>query len=189
MRHFLIIRLTFLPFFSLSQTNHDTTLHKRQLDSLENVIFRLKDSARQLMYKYNAFTLTQHIDTTYIRGDSTEILYKNEKGKILKRVLRHYRGADCITSEKTEFMNKNELPEFIILFERPCYTKEEYEKEQLFEKLSYFYERREYDNFGRLLTKVFWYPLVTTRKFIYTYDGNGNPNVQSERIDTRKFWD
>jgi hypothetical protein len=189
MRHFLIFGLTFLPFLLFSQTDHDTTLHKRQLDSLENEIFRLKDSARQLMYKFNALTLTQHIDITYLRGDSTEILYKNAKGKVLKRVFRHYRGADCITSETTEFMNKNELPEFIILFERPCYTKEEYEKEQVFEKLSYYYRRREYDAVGRVKIEVFWYPRVTTRKLIYIYDENGKQQVQSERIDTRKFWD
>lgn len=86
-------------------------------------------------------------------------------------------------------MNKNELPEFIILFERPCYTKEEYEKEQVFEKLSYYYRRREYDAVGRVKIEVFWYPRMTTRKLIYIYDENGKQQVQSERIDTRKFWD
>ena len=69
------------------------------------------------------------------------------------------------------------------------FTKEEYEKEQLFEKLSYYYERRGYDNLGRVTLRIFWYPRMSTRKIIYSYNTEGKQHIKSEIIDYRKFWD
>lgn len=167
----------------------DTTIKKWQLDSIRNVIFNLKDSTRRLTYINKVLLTASLVDTTSSKSDSTVILFKSPSGKILKRVLKKFRRPDCITSEKTEYMNEKELPEFIILFERACFTKEEFTDENRFEKLSYYYERRVYDTLNRLLIKVFWYPRVTTIKYQYSYDMNGNKKEQNNSINYRNFWD
>jgi hypothetical protein len=91
--------------------------------------------------------------------------------------------------EMTEYLNRNELPEFTILFERSCLTTEEAEEGNLFDKLSYYYERKEYDSLNRMTLSVFWYPRMGITCFEYLYDKDGKQSARRRRIRVREFWD
>jgi hypothetical protein len=169
----------------------DTIVKKRQIDSLESEIFRYKDSTRRLLYIVRTNAYTKKIDTLYHNADSSEVLYRSSSGKLIKRVFQRYRGHDCVNYEITQYMNDISKPEFVIYFDRPCFTKEEVinEEEMMFEKLSFYYERLMYDSVGRLSKRIFWYPKMSIREFNYTYDSKGNERVANKSIDKRNFWD
>jgi hypothetical protein len=188
MRTLFAIALILTSTRLLAQSGHDTTVRKVQLDSMQNLIFRFKDSARRLSYENWVFTMTKTIDTVFASKDSLSILYKSKSGKALKRVTQTFRQPDCLMYEATDFMNRSELPEFTILFERSCLTKEEVEEGNRFDKLSYYYERKEYDSLQRLAVRVFWYPRMMVTRFEYQYDKDGKQSVQRRRITEREFW-
>ncbi|RYE51454.1 MAG: hypothetical protein EOP48_18185 [Sphingobacteriales bacterium] len=189
MRTLLTIALITICTQLLGQSSRDTTIRKIQLDSMQNLIFRLKDSTKRLSYENRVLTQTNSIDTVFASKDSLNILYKSKSGKVLKRIAQTFRQPDCLMYETTEFMNRNELPVFTILFERSCLTKKEAEEGNLFDKLSYYYERKEYDSLNRMAVRVFWYPRMTVTRFEYQYDKEGKQSAFRRRITAREFWD
>jgi hypothetical protein len=189
MRTFLAIAFILVSIQLLAQSSLDTTIGKIQLDSMQNLIFRFKDSARRLSYENRVFTQTRSIDTVFTSKDSLSILYKSKSGKVLKRISQTFRRPDCLMYETTEYLNRNELPEFTILFERSCLTKEEADEGNLFDKLSYYYERKEYDSLNRVTLSVFWYPRMGVTCFEYQYDKDGKQSARRRRISVREFWD
>ena len=189
MRTLLTIPFIFIYFQLFAQSDRDTTIRKIQLDSLQNLIFRFKDSTRRLYYENRVATQTVIIDTVFASRDSLSILYRSRNNKVLKRTAQTFRRLDCIAYETTDFLNANELPEFTILFERSCLAKEEAEEGNLFDKISYYYERKQYDSLNRLIVRVFWYPRIATTRFEYQYDKDRKQSVHIHRITVREFWD
>ena len=189
MRIFIVIAFILTSLQLFAQIGRDTTILKFQLDSMQNLIFQLKDSARRLSFENRVSTQTKSIDTVFAGKDSLSILFKSKSGKVLKRIVQIFRRPDCLMYETTDFMNRNELPEFTTLFERSCLTKEEAEEGNLFDKLSYYYERKEYDSLNRIVVRVFWYPRMGVTRFEYEYDNFGKQSVQRRRIIAREFWD
>src|SRR5215218_620519 len=105
MRNVLIITFIFIYSQLLAQSSRDTAIGKILLDSLQNLIFRFKDSARRLCYEYHVFTRTKIIDTVYAGQDSLRILHKSSSGKTLKRAAQAFRRPPCIMYETTAFLN------------------------------------------------------------------------------------
>jgi hypothetical protein len=190
--HFILF--LFISFVGWAQSSNDTVLHKRVLDSLEQEIFRYKDSTRRLTYEANVITGTSVLDTVCNGKDSVLILFYNSNRRVLKRHVTYLAKDGCIIGEKTEYMNIEEKPEFEVTYDAPCYTKAEIieiEKDgsKAFRKMTFYYTRYKYDSKGRVVERFFWYPRVTVRRFTYTYYFNGETTSTSVRIKEREFWD
>jgi len=173
-----------------AQSAFDTTVHKRHLDSLTNVIFKLKDSNSMLVYINKILTRTKYIDTVYNLGDSLAIEYKSVDGQTVKRVKQKLNTTECVQFEITEYLNNIKLPEFSIFIEQTCLSGEESRNSNHFVKTFVRYTRDFYDNLNRLATKIFRDDMVGTRKIKYKYDLNGLQQIESvEKIDKLNFWD
>ena len=189
MRTSILIALISICPHLYGQGIHDTIIHKRQLDSLQNLIFTFKDSTRRLFYEHKVFSYTTSIDTVFRSKDSLSILYKSQSGKVLKRIAQTGIHPDCIDLETTDYLNTHGLPEFTVIKGMSCLSKEEIEPGNRFIKLFYYYERRSYDSLDRLAVRIFWYPYKFVRRFEYHYNQKGEQSVSSRGIKAREFWD
>lgn len=101
----LIIALT-VSKLSFSQSSQDTAIQKRQLDSIESVVYKLKDSLRRTQYENNVLINCYTVDTTIYGKDSIIIRYKSKSGKLIKIYTKNNLQSDGLYDyEKLEYLN------------------------------------------------------------------------------------
>ena len=111
-----ILYLTTLLFsqLSFSQSTTDTTIEKRQLDSIEKVVYKLKDSLRRSQYESYVLQNYNSIDTNSYGKDSIVIKYKSKSGRYLKTHTKENCQTDVLYGyEKIEYLNRIERHEFV----------------------------------------------------------------------------
>ena len=191
MRPFLLlIALTFCEL-SFSQSPRDTTIQKRQLDSIENVIYKLKDSLRRTQYENKVLTNCYTVDTAAYGKDSTIIRYKSKSGKLIKIYTKKNLQADGLYDyEKLEFLNSMERPVFV---EHWVQARSSSEKEdRVFTWKVYSYERFAYDQYDRVRTWIKFQSEISRRKvqrYDYEYNTDGKQTFLTYKIDVESFWD
>ena len=186
----LFIALT-VSRLSFSQSPRDTTILKRQLDSIENVVYKLKDSLRRTQYENNVLASYYNVDTTAYGNDSTIIKYKSKTGKSIKINTKKNLQADGLyVYEKLEYLNSMELPIFIEHWELARSSDEE--TDRLFTWKVYSYERFVYDKYDRVVTWIKFRPEISRRRvqrYDYEYNADGKQTFSTRKIDVENFWD
>ena len=186
----LLIALT-VSKLSFSQSPRDTTIQKRQLDSIENVVYKLKDSLRRAQYENNVLTNYYKVDTTSYGNDSTIIKYKLRSGKSIKIITKKNLQVDSFyVNEKVEYLNSTEQPVFVEHWELARSSNQE--NGQVFTWKVYSYERFVYDTYNRVITWIKFRPEISRRKVQrsdYAYNADGKQIVLPRKIDVENFWD
>jgi hypothetical protein len=191
MRPFLLlIALTFCEL-SFSQSPQDTTIQKRQLDSIENVIYKLKDSLRRTQYENYVLANCYTIDTTVYGKDSTIIKYKSKSGKLIKIYTKENLQADGLYDyEKLEYLNSMERPAFVEHWEQARSSNDE--NYRVFTWKIYSYERFVYDKYERVMTWIKFRPEISrsrVQRYDYDYNADGKQTFSTHKIDIESFWD
>ena len=191
MRPLLFLILITFSELSFSQSSHDTTIQKRQLDSIENVVYKLKDSLRRTQFENNVLANCYTIDTISYGKDSTLIRYKSKSDKLIKIYTKKNLQADGLYDyEKLEYLNSLEQPVFVEHWEQARSHDEE--NDRVFKWKVYSYERFVYDQYGRVLTWIKFRPEISRRsvqRSDYDYNSDGKQTFSTNKIDIENFWD
>ena len=176
---------------SFSQSPIDTTIQKRQLDSIENVVYKLKDSLRRIQYENNVLANYYNVDTAAFGNDSIILKYKSKTGKLIKINTKKNLQADGLYGyEKFEYLNSMERPVFIEHWTLACSSDEE--NDRVFTWKVYSYERYVYDKYDRVITWIKFQPETSRRRvqrYDYEYDAEGKQRFSIRKIDVENFWD
>lgn len=185
----IVILLIILPFFSIGQNSGDTSISTHQFDSLKTEINRLKLYNKRLIYRNRILANLKSIDTSYISTDSIVISYLSKETMLLQRIVKIYGTPNCQAYENTEFYNDKGLVEYIEYWTCDCRTQKDVSDDEIiFERILLHFERFQYDNKGRISTRVFWYSSIGTRKVDYSYDENGQLTTRTTKILDDDFW-
>lgn len=186
----LFIALT-VGKLSFSQSPRDTTIQKRQLDSIENVVYKLKDSLRRSQYENNVLVNYNTVDTIAYGNDSTIIKYKTKIGKFIKiNTKKNLQEDGYYEYEKLEYLNSMERPVFIEHWSLARSSDEE--NNRFFTWKVYSYERFVYDKFDKLIIWIKFQPEISRRRvqrYDYEYDADGKQTFSTRKIDVESFWD
>ncbi|KIC90673.1 hypothetical protein OI18_23230 [Flavihumibacter solisilvae] len=177
--------------FSFSQISADTAIKKRQLDSLEYVVYKLKDSLRKIQYEYKVLANCHSIDTIAYGRDSIIIKYKSKSDELIKIHRKYNCQSDSLYDyEKVEYLNSFDRPEFVEHWEQARSSDDE--NGGVFKWKVYSYERFDYDSSGRVITWIKFYPALSRRRvqrYDYFYSSNGAQSFLTTRIKIEMFWD
>jgi len=186
----LIIALT-VSKLSFSQSSQDTAIQKRQLDSIESVVYKLKDSLRRTQYENNVLINCYTVDTTIYGKDSIIIRYKSKSGKLIKIYTKNNLQSDGLYDyEKLEYLNGMERPVFIEHWEQARSSNEE--NDRVFTWKVYSYERFVYDDHGRVIIWIKFRPEISRRRvqrYDYSYNSDNKQTSSIQKIDVENFWD
>ena len=186
----LLIGIMFAEM-SISQSTADTTIEKRQLDSIQYLVYKFKDSLRRVQYVNNALVNTHYIDTIAYSKDSIVITYKSKTNKLIKTHTKKDLQSDGLYGyEKIEYLNNIERPEFVEHWELARSSDDEIG--QVFTWKVYSYERFVYDSTKRLITSIKFYPAFSrrrVRKYEHKYHIDGTQTSTNQSIEIEKFWD
>jgi len=191
MRTLLVFIILTVVKLSFSQSPRDTTIQKRQLDSIENVVYKLKDSLRRSQYENNVLANYRSVDTITYGNDSTIIKYKTKAGKFIKINTRKNLQEDGYYEyEKLEYLNSMERPVFIEHWSLARSSDED--NNRVFTWKVYSYERFVYDKFDKVITWIKFQPEISRRRvqrYDYVYDADGKQTFSTRKIDVESFWD
>ncbi|MFT3680193.1 MAG: hypothetical protein QM791_07955 [Ferruginibacter sp.] len=174
-----------------SQVNPDLNI-ARLKDSLETVIYKLKDSLRKQQYENIFLSNCYSADSTLFGHDSVVINYRARDSKLVKRIKKtNFDISDkSWIYEKVEYYNKFQLPEFVQQWQyagsSACDTC------PVFNWKIYSFERIEYDLSGRVSTKIIFNPPISrtrVKRNRFVYGTDGKVEVTQQSIALEKFWD
>jgi hypothetical protein len=192
MRPILFFTTLLFSKLSFSQNLKDTTIKKSQLDSIENVVYKLKDSSRRSEYERYVLQNYHSIDSNSYSKNSKVIKYKSKSGRLLKtHTKENYQSDGLYGYEQIEYLNSIERPEFVQRWDLARSLDDETGRVLFIWKV-YSYERFLYDSKERVITSIKFYPAFSrrrVRKYEHTYHSDGTETITRQSIEIEKFWE
>ncbi|MFT3903358.1 MAG: hypothetical protein QM727_09300 [Niabella sp.] len=182
-RCFFLILFYFNVTKGLGQYKPDTTISKKEYDSLRQRINELYGKNKLQEYKLRLVEELKQVDTVYKNADSLSLSFISTKGQVIKKQMLHYQNGAVVDSTLL-FYNKNGLIEYAEEWYLPLASANG-TKDSFRLRIRY---RNEYDAQNRLIKYVFFLPTPILKRKLYAYDEAGK-RIRLADDSGFYFWD
>jgi len=150
----------------IGQFSSDTVISKRVLDSLKYILFQQKETINRMHWKYEIKVNVKKVDTLRIRRDSVVVNHLGRNGKIIKQEVFSYDKNGCTQYAEESFFNNKEQVAYAERWKFTCDQTLKNDDEKSFAGMRVHYERRQYDERGRISKRILPFHSIYKPEFI-----------------------